>query len=258
MITLSLFVWRFEWRVKRNDNLSHCWAKLNIIYHKSNKNIKSLSSSFQVEQTTTWSWLTFDLAGWMGLELRESWSWSPSPLTRIHAPETRVLSLQEDLGSVLKLVHLKVAQDVLVTLRVKSCRSGGCLGRICQPVSLATYIIPDPFFSHCVSVCVMSLFSFVCLFICLYFHRPVSLCLNRTSLNLFIDSDNPKIAVLFFFKSCLPFICRCFLPGTPALTSRQFKEADFEKTVEFIDEGIQIALDVKKKTGERGRSSYVI
>lgn len=39
-------------------------------------------------------------------------------------------------------------------------------------------------------------------------------------------------------------------PGTPALTSRQFKEADFEKVVGFIDEGIQIALDVKKKTGE--------
>ncbi|XP_062282617.1 serine hydroxymethyltransferase, mitochondrial-like [Scomber scombrus] len=37
--------------------------------------------------------------------------------------------------------------------------------------------------------------------------------------------------------------------GAPALTSRQFKEADFEKVVDFIDEGIQIALDVKKKTG---------
>ncbi|XP_026222648.1 serine hydroxymethyltransferase, mitochondrial-like isoform X2 [Anabas testudineus] len=37
--------------------------------------------------------------------------------------------------------------------------------------------------------------------------------------------------------------------GTPALTSRQFKEADFEKVVDFIDEGIQIAHDVKKKTG---------
>lgn len=43
------------------------------------------------------------------------------------------------------------------------------------------------------------------------------------------------------------------LSGTPALTSRQFKETDFEKVVEFIDEGIQIALDVKKKTGEWGR-----
>ncbi|KAJ8259384.1 hypothetical protein COCON_G00183960 [Conger conger] len=38
--------------------------------------------------------------------------------------------------------------------------------------------------------------------------------------------------------------------GAPALTSRQFKEADFEKVVEFMDEGIKIALDVKKKTGK--------
>ncbi|XP_072927335.1 serine hydroxymethyltransferase, mitochondrial [Hemitrygon akajei] len=37
--------------------------------------------------------------------------------------------------------------------------------------------------------------------------------------------------------------------GAPALTSRQFKETDFEKVVAFIDEGISIALDVKKKTG---------
>uniref|UniRef100_A0A665UHY3 glycine hydroxymethyltransferase n=1 Tax=Echeneis naucrates TaxID=173247 RepID=A0A665UHY3_ECHNA len=37
--------------------------------------------------------------------------------------------------------------------------------------------------------------------------------------------------------------------GTPALTSRQFTEVDFEKVVDFIDEGITIALDVKKKTG---------
>ncbi|XP_056454206.1 serine hydroxymethyltransferase, mitochondrial-like [Gadus chalcogrammus] len=37
--------------------------------------------------------------------------------------------------------------------------------------------------------------------------------------------------------------------GTPALTSRQFKEADFVKVVAFMDEGIQIALDVKKKSG---------
>uniref|UniRef100_A0A8C9TU25 glycine hydroxymethyltransferase n=1 Tax=Scleropages formosus TaxID=113540 RepID=A0A8C9TU25_SCLFO len=38
--------------------------------------------------------------------------------------------------------------------------------------------------------------------------------------------------------------------GTPALTSRQFKEADFEKVVEFMDEGFKIALDVKNKTGK--------
>lgn len=48
------------------------------------------------------------------------------------------------------------------------------------------------------------------------------------------------------------------LSGTPALTSRQFKETDFEKVVEFIDEGIQIALDVKKKTGECGRCFWFI
>ncbi|XP_027879680.1 serine hydroxymethyltransferase, mitochondrial-like [Xiphophorus couchianus] len=37
--------------------------------------------------------------------------------------------------------------------------------------------------------------------------------------------------------------------GVPALTSRQFKEGDFEKVVDFIDEGIWIALSVKQKTG---------
>lgn len=38
--------------------------------------------------------------------------------------------------------------------------------------------------------------------------------------------------------------------GAPALTSRQFREADFEKVVNFIDEGIEIGLDVKKKTAK--------
>ncbi|XP_026121573.1 serine hydroxymethyltransferase, mitochondrial-like [Carassius auratus] len=36
--------------------------------------------------------------------------------------------------------------------------------------------------------------------------------------------------------------------GSPALTSRQFKEADFQQVVDFFDQGIKIALDVKKKT----------
>lgn len=40
------------------------------------------------------------------------------------------------------------------------------------------------------------------------------------------------------------------VPGAPALTSRQFKEADFVKVVEFMDEGFKIGLDVKKKTGK--------
>nr|XP_014268748.2 serine hydroxymethyltransferase, mitochondrial isoform X5 [Maylandia zebra] len=38
--------------------------------------------------------------------------------------------------------------------------------------------------------------------------------------------------------------------GAPALTSRQFKEADFVQVVEFMDEGFKIALDVTKKTGK--------
>lgn len=38
--------------------------------------------------------------------------------------------------------------------------------------------------------------------------------------------------------------------GAPALTSRQFKEADFTQVVEFMDEGFKIALDVKKKTAK--------
>uniref|UniRef100_A0AAX7VTQ0 Serine hydroxymethyltransferase n=1 Tax=Astatotilapia calliptera TaxID=8154 RepID=A0AAX7VTQ0_ASTCA len=38
--------------------------------------------------------------------------------------------------------------------------------------------------------------------------------------------------------------------GAPALTSRQFKEADFVQVVEFMDEGLKIALDVTKKTGK--------
>lgn len=39
-----------------------------------------------------------------------------------------------------------------------------------------------------------------------------------------------------------------FSTGAPALTSRRFQEADFQKVVELIDEGIQIGLDVKQKT----------
>ncbi|XP_050781366.1 serine hydroxymethyltransferase, mitochondrial [Gopherus flavomarginatus] len=36
--------------------------------------------------------------------------------------------------------------------------------------------------------------------------------------------------------------------GAPALTSRRFREADFQKVVAFIDEGISIGLEVKSKT----------
>lgn len=42
----------------------------------------------------------------------------------------------------------------------------------------------------------------------------------------------------------------CIPPGAPALTSRHFREEDFQKVVAFIDEGINLALDVKSKTSE--------
>lgn len=39
--------------------------------------------------------------------------------------------------------------------------------------------------------------------------------------------------------------------GTPALTSRQFSEADFDKVAEFLHRGVQIALKVQEKTGKK-------
>ncbi|KAF6121687.1 serine hydroxymethyltransferase 2 [Phyllostomus discolor] len=38
--------------------------------------------------------------------------------------------------------------------------------------------------------------------------------------------------------------------GAPALTSRQFREDDFRRVVEFIDEGVKIGLEVKSKTAK--------
>jgi hypothetical protein len=40
------------------------------------------------------------------------------------------------------------------------------------------------------------------------------------------------------------------LTGTPALTSRQFKEADFVMVVELLDRGVAIAAQAKKKSGK--------
>ena len=42
-----------------------------------------------------------------------------------------------------------------------------------------------------------------------------------------------------------------FFAGAPALTSRNFKEADFVKVVEFLDRGVKIALDAQHSTGAR-------
>lgn len=109
-------------------------------------------------------------------------------------------------------------------------------------------------------VCVMCLCF--CIFLCLSI-RLSAVAILIISVNLFfslcnfINNDPPDIiiSILLFLPS---FYVLFFVTGTPALTSRQFKEADFEKVVEFIDEGIQIALDVKKKTGERGRHFSVL
>jgi glycine hydroxymethyltransferase len=37
--------------------------------------------------------------------------------------------------------------------------------------------------------------------------------------------------------------------GTPALTTRGFDEEDFVKVAEFVDRAVNIAVDVKKKSG---------
>lgn len=132
-----------------------------------------------------------------------------------------------------------------------------CRSRVCHPASLPTCAIVDPvvWLSLCLSVLSdVSLLAFwpVC---CV--HQPVSqssqhISLKCTSLKLFIKSERDNVVISFFIF--LPFFyLLSLLAGTPALTSRQLREADFEKVVEFIDEGIQIALDVKKKTGERRR-----
>ncbi|XP_020600724.1 serine hydroxymethyltransferase, mitochondrial-like [Orbicella faveolata] len=41
----------------------------------------------------------------------------------------------------------------------------------------------------------------------------------------------------------------CFV-GVPALTSRNFKEADFVKVVEYLDRGVKIALEAQSATGD--------
>lgn len=61
-------------------------------------------------------------------------------------------------------------------------------------------------------------------------------------------------ASLIFIRMVFVVFCTTCIPGAPALTSRQFKEAEFERVVDFLDEGFKIALDVKKKTSEFKRS----
>ena len=41
------------------------------------------------------------------------------------------------------------------------------------------------------------------------------------------------------------------MTGTPALTSRNFKNKDFEYVVELLDEACSLALEVKAKSGKK-------
>ena len=40
------------------------------------------------------------------------------------------------------------------------------------------------------------------------------------------------------------------ISGVPALTSRNFKEADFVEVINFLDRGLEIAIDAKSKTSK--------
>jgi glycine hydroxymethyltransferase len=45
--------------------------------------------------------------------------------------------------------------------------------------------------------------------------------------------------------------------GTPALTSRSFKEKDFGKVAEFLHRAVQIALAVQQKAGSKMMKDFV-
>ncbi|CAG8730124.1 8749_t:CDS:2, partial [Racocetra fulgida] len=69
-------------------------------------------------------------------------------------------------------------------------------------------------------------------------------------------------------KNTVPGDKSAFIPGglrvgTPAMTTRGFKESDFEQVAEFIHQGVQITNDICKKdfkeyVGEDGSSEPVI
>ncbi|CAG8569800.1 5598_t:CDS:2, partial [Acaulospora morrowiae] len=46
--------------------------------------------------------------------------------------------------------------------------------------------------------------------------------------------------------------------GTPALTSRSFKEEDFLKVAEFLHRAVQIALRVQEKAGSKMMKDFVM
>jgi glycine hydroxymethyltransferase len=58
-------------------------------------------------------------------------------------------------------------------------------------------------------------------------------------------------------KNTVPGDKSAFIPGglrvgTPAMTTRGLNESDFEKVAEFIDRGVKLTIDIKKKvTGKQ-------
>lgn len=53
-------------------------------------------------------------------------------------------------------------------------------------------------------------------------------------------------------KNTVPGDKSAFIPGglrvgTPAMTTRGLNESDFEKIAEFIDRGVKLTVDIKKK-----------
>lgn len=48
---------------------------------------------------------------------------------------------------------------------------------------------------------------------------------------------------MFTVSICIHFF---FVPGTPALTSRGFKEKDFEQVGDFMDEAIDLGIAINK------------
>ena len=49
--------------------------------------------------------------------------------------------------------------------------------------------------------------------------------------------------------TCIVGLTVLFLIGAPALTSRNFKEEDFVKVIEYLDQGVKIAVEAQSATG---------
>ena len=49
--------------------------------------------------------------------------------------------------------------------------------------------------------------------------------------------------------TCIVGLTVLFLIGAPALTSRNFKEEDFVKVIEYLDRGVKIAVEAQSATG---------